>query len=88
MTDLIKNIVFILNQMFLVSLTFLVFWYLFNRFSRKNYFELAEKIPGPKGLPLLGNALEFTGSSHGENLMQNSLKSDLNYLRYFQENPA
>lgn len=28
--------------------------------------ELGDKIPGPKGWPLLGNALEFIGSSHGK----------------------
>ncbi|MDK0841590.1 cytochrome P450, partial [Clostridium perfringens] len=26
--------------------------------------ELASRIPGPAGLPILGNALEFMGTSH------------------------
>lgn len=42
----------------------LVLWYTYWRMSRRHMIELAENIPGPAGLPLLGNALEFTGSPH------------------------
>jgi cytochrome P450 len=38
----------------------LYFWYR-QQFLKK--FELAEKLPGPKGYPILGNALEFIGKS-------------------------
>lgn len=41
----------------------LVLYYIYFRISRKHMIELSEKIPGPKGLPLLGNALELLGSS-------------------------
>ncbi|XP_058798639.1 uncharacterized protein LOC131668464 [Phymastichus coffea] len=41
----------------------LVLYYIYFRVSRAHMLELAEKIPGPKGLPLLGNALELLGSS-------------------------
>nr|NP_001352320.1 cytochrome P450 4g15-like [Anoplophora glabripennis]QYA71968.1 cytochrome P450 [Anoplophora glabripennis] len=41
----------------------LVLWYAYWTISRKHMNELAEKIPGPKTLPILGNALEFLGSS-------------------------
>lgn len=34
--------------------------------SRRHMYELAEKIEGPPGLPLIGNALEFTGGSDGK----------------------
>lgn len=44
----------------------LVLWYAYWKLSRRHMEELAEKLPGPKGLPLLGNALEFAGSSSGE----------------------
>ncbi|KAI7815567.1 cytochrome p450 [Rhyzopertha dominica] len=42
----------------------LVLWYVYWRMSRRHMIELASKIPGPPGLPILGNALQFTGSSH------------------------
>ncbi|KAF5284527.1 hypothetical protein FQR65_LT13512 [Abscondita terminalis] len=38
---------------------FYAYWWL----SRRHMLELAEKIPGPKGWPIIGNALEFVGSS-------------------------
>lgn len=45
----------------------LILWYVYWRISRRHFVEFAEKIPGPKGYPILGNALEFVGSSHGMN---------------------
>lgn len=41
----------------------IVLYYIYFRISRRHMIELAEKIPGPTGLPLLGNALELIGSS-------------------------
>lgn len=41
----------------------LVLWYVYFRISQRHMIELAEKIPGPNGYPLVGNALEFIGSS-------------------------
>ncbi|XP_072941640.1 cytochrome P450 4g15 [Epargyreus clarus] len=41
----------------------ILLWYTYWRMSRRHLYELADKIPGPKGLPLFGNALEFTGGS-------------------------
>ncbi|KAJ8675938.1 hypothetical protein QAD02_011724 [Eretmocerus hayati] len=41
----------------------LVLYYIYFRISRRHMIELSEKIPGPTGLPILGNALEFIGSS-------------------------
>lgn len=41
----------------------LVLWYVYWKISRKHMLELADKIPGPATLPILGNALEFLGSS-------------------------
>lgn len=40
-----------------------ILWYAYWKISRKHMVELAEKIPGPKQLPILGNALEFLGTS-------------------------
>lgn len=39
----------------------LALWYAYYKISNKRYFELGNKIPGPPGLPLIGNALEFIG---------------------------
>ena len=39
-------------------------WYVYWRLSRQHLYELAERIPGPKGYPLIGNALEMIGSPY------------------------
>jgi cytochrome P450 family 4 len=39
-------------------------WYVYWRLSRRNLYKYAAKLPGPKGLPMIGNALEFLGTSH------------------------
>lgn len=44
----------------------LVLYYIYFRISRRHMLELAEKIPGPPALPLIGNALELIGSSDGK----------------------
>ncbi|CAL7952372.1 unnamed protein product [Xylocopa violacea] len=41
----------------------IVLYYIYFRVSRRHMLELAEKLPGPKGVPILGNALELLGSS-------------------------
>ncbi|XP_011647852.1 cytochrome P450 4g15 [Pogonomyrmex barbatus] len=41
----------------------LVLYYIYFRISRRHMIELAEQIPGPDGLPLIGNALMFLGNS-------------------------
>ncbi|XP_043786659.1 cytochrome P450 4g15 [Apis laboriosa] len=41
----------------------LVLYFIYFRISRRHMLELAEKIPGPPALPLIGNALELIGSS-------------------------
>ncbi|KYQ46660.1 Cytochrome P450 4g15 [Trachymyrmex zeteki] len=41
----------------------LVLYYIYFRISRRHMIELAEKIPGPEGLPLFGNALLLLGNS-------------------------
>ncbi|KAK4886657.1 hypothetical protein RN001_002928 [Aquatica leii] len=43
----------------------LILWYVYWRISRKQLVELAEKLPGPKGWPIIGNALDLTGTPHG-----------------------
>ena len=41
----------------------LVLYYVYFRITRRHMIELADKIPGPQGLPLIGNAHELIGSS-------------------------
>jgi len=41
----------------------LVLYYIYFKISRRHMLKLAEKIPGPEGLPIIGNALMFLGSS-------------------------
>ncbi|XP_066581835.1 cytochrome P450 4g15 [Prorops nasuta] len=41
----------------------LVLYYIYFRLSRRHLLELAEKLPGPQGYPIIGNALDFLGSS-------------------------
>ncbi|XP_008546138.1 cytochrome P450 4g15 [Microplitis demolitor] len=56
----------------------LVLWYVYFRISQRHMIELAEKIPGPNGYPLVGNALEFIGSSDSifRNVMERSNEFD------------
>lgn len=43
-----------------------ILWFVYWRLSRRHLYELAAKLPGPKGLPIIGNALDLTGSSHSK----------------------
>lgn len=56
----------------------LILWYAYWRMSRRHMYELAAKLHGPPGLPLLGNALEFTGGSHDifRNVIEKSIPYD------------
>lgn len=44
----------------------LILWYVYWKVSRRQMYKLAEKIPGPKGLPFIGNALDLAGTSHSK----------------------
>lgn len=51
-------------------------WYAYWHIRRRHMLELAERIPGPKGLPLIGSMLEFTGNPHG-NMQSINLRSSI-----------
>ncbi|CAH0721599.1 unnamed protein product, partial [Brenthis ino] len=51
------------NLFYVLLVPAIILWYTYWRMSRRHLYELAEKLAGPKGYPLLGNALEFTGGS-------------------------
>ena len=44
----------------------LILYFIYFRISRRHLLELAEKIPGPPALPLIGNALDLFGSPDGK----------------------
>lgn len=48
---------------FFLLIPALVLYYIYFKISRRHMIELAESIPGPDGLPLIGNALLFLGTS-------------------------
>ncbi|XP_046747790.1 cytochrome P450 4g15 [Diprion similis] len=56
----------------------IVLYYIYFRVSRRHMIELAEKLPGPQGVPFIGNALEFLGSSDTifRNVYQKSFEFD------------
>lgn len=58
----------------------ILLWYTYWRMSRRHLYELAEKIPGPKGLPIFGNALEFTGGSARKYLLKNNEFACIHYF--------
>lgn len=58
------NIISPINTFYFLLAPALLLWFVYWRLSRRHMLELAERIPGPKGLPLLGNALDLVGSSH------------------------
>lgn len=58
------NIASPMNVFYFLLVPALLLWFIYWRLSRRHMLELAEKIPGPPGLPLFGNALELVGTSH------------------------
>ncbi|XP_058063114.1 cytochrome P450 4g15 [Anopheles bellator] len=58
------NIISPINMFYFLLTPALLLWFVYWRLSRRHMLELAERIPGPKGLPLIGNALDLIGSSH------------------------
>lgn len=54
------------NLFFYLLTPAIVLWYVYFRMSRKQLYDLANKIPGSEGLPLLGNALDFMQDPHSE----------------------
>lgn len=67
-----------INLFYVLLVPAVILWYTYWRMSRRRLYELADKLNGPKGLPLIGNALEFVGGSSEifSNIVQKSLPFD------------
>lgn len=55
----------------------MVLYYIYFWMSRRHMVELAEKLPGPTGYPIIGNALQFLGSS--DTIFRNVYQLSFNY---------
>ncbi|XP_066257508.1 cytochrome P450 4g15-like isoform X1 [Euwallacea similis] len=64
--DLIRNSgpITPVNTFVILLTTLITLYYVYWKVSRRRMIELADRIPGPKGWPIIGNALEFVGSPH------------------------
>jgi len=51
------------NTFYFLLASALVLYFVYWKLQRRRFVELAEKLPGPKGYPIIGNALDFLGSS-------------------------
>lgn len=44
----------------------LILWFVYWKLSRRHMLELAKTLPGPEGLPIIGNLLDLVGTSHSK----------------------
>lgn len=44
----------------------ILLWFVYWKLSRKHMIELSERIPGPEGLPIIGNLLDVRGTPAGK----------------------
>lgn len=54
----------------------LILYYAYFKISRRHMIELAEKIPGPEGLPLIGHAHMLLGSSDSKMINNNNIDNN------------
>lgn len=57
----------------------LTLWFVYWKLSRRHMLELAETLPGPDGLPIIGNLLDLVGSSHCKFFTNNFLSVIVSY---------
>lgn len=51
----------------------LILYYIYFKVSRRHMLKLAEQLPGPAGLPLIGNMMMFLGSSDSKIVQKNTV---------------
>lgn len=54
------------NIFFFLVIPVAILCYTYWKLSRRHLNDLADLIPGPNGYPIIGNALEFLGTSPGK----------------------
>lgn len=59
-----------------------ILWFVYWRLSRRRLYQLAAKLPGPKGYPLIGNALDLTGTSHSKRSLHQHKRQNISSLFY------
>ncbi|CAH1382167.1 unnamed protein product [Tenebrio molitor] len=50
------------NSLFTSLICIFLIWYVQYHWNRRHLYKLASKVPGPPGLPILGNCLDFVGN--------------------------
>lgn len=54
------------NLFYFLLIPTAILWLVYFKLSRRHLVELGNKIPGPKGFPIIGNLLDLMGSSHSK----------------------
>jgi hypothetical protein len=49
--------------LFFLLIPALILYFVYWKLQRRRFVELADKLPGPKGLPIVGHGFSFLGSS-------------------------
>lgn len=70
------------NLFYFLLISTLILCHIYWRVSRRHMIELAEKLPGPDGLPLIGHALDFLSATPSGNQIIILPKSALVYVTY------
>lgn len=77
------------STFFYLLIPALVLYFVYWKLQRRRFLELAEKIPGPKGYPIIGHGLDFLGNplrkSRSDCLHERDVGIRAGVCRWFQE---
>lgn len=65
------------NMFYFLLVPALALWFTYWKLTRNRFVTMANKIPGPKGYPIIGNALEFVGKP--ADIFENLIKISSQY---------